>query len=90
MVPIELACNPGLCPEYPAGDVPRVLTAPAAVTARIPGYSIEIADGASEETILNTLLALLRRPYGHYPRHLPDGSLCGCTVPVLLTEKKYA
>ncbi len=58
MVPIELAYSPVPCPEYPAGDVPRVPTAPAAVTVRIPGYSIEIADGASEETIRNTLKAL--------------------------------
>ncbi len=60
VVPIEFACSPVLCPEYPAGDVPRVPTARAAVTVRIPGYSIDIADGASEETIRNTLLALGR------------------------------
>ncbi|KAI4445899.1 hypothetical protein C823_000416 [Eubacterium plexicaudatum ASF492] len=32
VVPIELACSPVPCPEYPAGDVPRVPTAPALET----------------------------------------------------------
>lgn len=31
-VPIEPACSPVLCPEYPAGDVPRVPTAPVLET----------------------------------------------------------
>ena len=60
VVPVELACSPALCPEYPAGDAPRVPAACAVVTVRMPRYSIEIADGASEETIRNTLLALGR------------------------------
>lgn len=58
VVPIELAGSPAICSEHPASDAVRVPAARTAVTVRLPGYSIEIADGASEDTIRNTLLAL--------------------------------
>ncbi len=60
VVPLELAGSPAPCPEYPVNSAVRVPTARTAVTVRMPGYSIEIADGASEGTIRNTLLALGR------------------------------
>ncbi|MCM1225630.1 MAG: anti-repressor SinI family protein [Lachnospiraceae bacterium] len=60
VVPIELSCSPAFCPGHSASGALRVPTACAAVTVRMPGYSVEIADGASEETIRYTLLALGR------------------------------
>lgn len=60
VVPLELAGSPASCPERPANSAVRVPTARTAVTVRMPGYSIEIADGASEDTIRSTLLALGR------------------------------
>ncbi len=61
VVPLELAGSPAPCQEHPASDTVRVpTTARTAVTVRMPGYSIEIADGASEDTIRCTLLALGR------------------------------
>ncbi len=60
VVPLEMAA----CPElYPGRTADGALPAPparAAVTVRISGYNVEIADGASEDTIRNTLLALGR------------------------------
>ncbi len=58
VVPLEMAASPVLYPDYPAGDAMQVSPARAAVTVRISRYSVEIADGASEDTIRNTLLAL--------------------------------
>ena len=60
VVPLEMAGSPALYPDYPADNALRVPPARAAVTVRISGYSVEIADGASEDTIRNTLLALER------------------------------
>lgn len=60
VVPLELADSPGPCLEHSASSAVRVPAARTAVTVRMPGYSIEIADGASEDTIRNTLLALGR------------------------------
>lgn len=60
VVPLDLAGSPAPCPGHPAGDAVRIPTARTAVTVRMPGYSIEIADGASEDTIRNTLMALGR------------------------------
>ena len=60
VVPLELAASPAPCPEHPASDTVQVPAARTAVTVRMPGYSIEIADGASEDTIHSTLLALGR------------------------------
>ena len=60
VVPLELAGSPAPCQEHPASDTVRVPTARTAVTVRMPGYSIEIADGASEDTIRSALLALGR------------------------------
>lgn len=60
VVPVEIARSPAVCPEYSAGGALQVPTARAAVTVRMSGCSVEIADGASEETIRNTLLALGR------------------------------
>ena len=58
--PVALAASPLLCPGHPACDTLRAPATSAAVTARMPGYSVEIADGASQDTISNTLLALGR------------------------------
>lgn len=60
VVALELAGSPAPCPEHPASSTVRVPAARTAVTVRMPGYSIEIVDGASEDTIRNTLLALRR------------------------------
>lgn len=60
VVPLELGYSPVLFPEHAASDTLLFPPAHAAVTVRMPGYSIEIADGASEDTILSTLLALGR------------------------------
>lgn len=60
VVPLELTGSPVPCPEHPASDALRSPTARTAVTVRMPGCSIEIADGASGDTIRDTLLALGR------------------------------
>ncbi len=60
VVPLELAAKSDPCPEHSANSAARAPTARTAITVRMPGYSIEIADGASEDTIRSTLLALGR------------------------------
>ena len=60
VVPLELGSSPVPDPGCAASDTLPVPAAHAAITVRMPGYSIEIADGASEDTIRNTLLALGR------------------------------
>lgn len=58
VVPLEIAASPTFHPDRSADGALQVPPARAAVTVRISGYSVEIADGASEDTIRNTLLAL--------------------------------
>lgn len=58
VVPLEMAAGPALYPGRPADGALQAPPASATVTVRIFGYSVEIADGASEDTIRNTLLAL--------------------------------
>lgn len=60
VVPLEMTADPAPYPDHFAGDALRIPPERAAVTVRMPGYSVEIADGASEVTIHNTLLALGR------------------------------
>jgi len=60
VVSLEMAAGPAVCPDHPAASALQAPPARAAVTVRISGYSIEIADGASEDIIRNTLLALER------------------------------
>lgn len=60
VVPLKLGSRPVLDPGFAASDTMPVPAAHAAITVRMPGYSIEIADDASEDTIRNTLLALGR------------------------------
>ena len=58
VIPLEMAAGPALYPVRSADGALQAPPARAAVTIRISGYSVEIADGASEDTIRNTLLAL--------------------------------
>ncbi len=60
VVSLEMAADPAAYPDHPAAGALQAPPAQAAVTVRISGYSIEIADGASEDIIRNTLLALER------------------------------
>lgn len=60
VVPIGFSGSSVLCPEHPDRDALRVPTARTAVMVRMRGCSIEIADGASEDTIRSTLLTLGR------------------------------
>lgn len=60
VVPLKMAADPALYPDHPASDAMRVPPVHAAVTIRISRYSVEISNGASEDTIRNTLLALGR------------------------------
>lgn len=60
VVPVALAASPLLCPAHPSCGTLRAPATSAAVTVRMSGYSVEIADGASQDTINNTLLALGR------------------------------
>ena len=47
-----------LYPQDPAGGAMQVPSARVVVTVRISGYRVEILEGASEDIIRNTLLAL--------------------------------
>ena len=58
VVPLELGSSPVLNPGCAASDTMPGTAAHAAITVRMQGYSIEIADGASEDAIRNTHLAL--------------------------------
>ena len=60
VVPVGPVCSPARYPEHPAGGALCVLASRAAVTVRMAGCCIEISDGASDEMIWNTLLALGR------------------------------
>ena len=60
VVPLELDSAPVFCSGCAASCMPPVPASYAAVTVRMPGYSVEITDGASEDTIYSTLLALGR------------------------------
>lgn len=60
VVPLEMAADPMPYPEDPAGGAVQIPPACAVVTVRMPGYSVEISEGASENIIRNTLLALGR------------------------------
>ena len=58
VVPLEMAADPVLYPQDPAGGAMQVPSARVVVTVRISGYRVEILEGASEDSIRNTLLAL--------------------------------
>ena len=60
VVPLELDSAPVFCPGCAASCMPPVPASYAAVTVRMPGYSVEITNSASEDTIRDTLLALAR------------------------------
>ena len=60
VVPLDLSGSPAIYPDHAASGTMLVPAAHAAVTVRMLGYIIEIANGASEDTIRSTLLALGR------------------------------
>ena len=60
VVPLALGSTPVFATDSTAGCMPEVSASYAAVTVRMSGYSVEITNSASEDTIRNALLALGR------------------------------
>lgn len=58
VVPLEMAVGLVPYPQAPADGAVQVPSARVAVTVRISGCRVEILEGASEDIIRNTLLAL--------------------------------
>lgn len=60
VVPLALDSATVFAADSAAGCMPKVPASYAAVTVRMSGYSVEITNSASEDTIQGTLLALAR------------------------------